>query len=136
MKSQRLQDFQNRAANESSGARKLPAGGEIVTIHPMADEDKLLADLEMNPFECFAVDGYWAVDGDVVFLQLHAASMDTHRAPGLYAQLATHPPKHVNLLVVVKSDTITSKMLERETARLKQVGWDRSRLGDTLVPLS
>ena len=136
MKEQRIRDFKERVANEPAGARNLRAGGEIVTIHPMADESELLASLGLSPSDCIAVDAYWLVGGDVVFLQLHTATSDLHHAAGLYARLATYPPKHVNLAVVVEVDEITSDVLEREAEKLCKVGWDRSQLGNALVPLS
>jgi len=49
MKSQRRSDFESRAAHEPHGAIALAAGGEIVTIHPLADEFELLAKLGIRP---------------------------------------------------------------------------------------
>lgn len=136
MKEQRIQDFKKRIEDEPAGRRTLRAGGQVVTIHPMADEKELLANLEMSPSDCIAVDAYWAVDGDVVFLQLHTAESNSLRAPGLYARLATYPPKHVNLVVVVEGNEITSEVLEGGAKKLSRAGWDRSQLGDVLVPLA
>lgn len=136
MKEQRILGFKKRIEDEPARTRTLRAGGQVVTIHPMADEKELLASLEMSPSDCIAVDAYWAVDGDVVFLQLNTAATNSRHAPGLYARLATYPPKHVNLAVVVEGSKITSEVLEGEVEKLSRVGWDRSQLGDELVPLA
>lgn len=135
MKKQRIHDFKKRIEDDPAGTRTLRAGGQVVTIHPMADEKELLASLEMSPSDCIAVDAYWAVDGDVVFLQLHTAKSNSHRASGFYARVAKYPPKYVNLFVVVEGNEITSEVLEG-AEKLKRAGWDRSQLGDTLVPLA
>ena len=136
MKKQRIQDFKKRIEDEPAGTKTLRAGGQVVTIHPMADEKELLASLEMSPSDCIAVDTYWAVDGDVVFLQLHTAESHSRHASGLYARVATYPPKHVNLVVVVEGNEITSEVLEEGAEKLRRAGWDRSQLGDALVPLA
>jgi hypothetical protein len=77
MKVERRRHFEALASEEGNGASPIAAGGEIVTVHPLADEYDLLSRLGIRPEECVSVDSYWSIDGDVVFLQLIAASPDT-----------------------------------------------------------
>jgi hypothetical protein len=136
MKSQRRRDFEDRAAGDARGVMALAAGGEIVTIHPLADEHDLLSTLDIRPEECIAVDGYWSIGGDVVFLQLVTANQTSFREPGLYARLATYPPRHVNLVAVVDVPLITRDVLEQAARDLLRVGWERMHLSDKLVNLN
>jgi hypothetical protein len=129
MRSQRLQDFKTRA-----GAMPLGAGGEIVTIHPLADEPELVSRLGITPEECTSVDGYWCIGEDVVFLQLGTAKGNL-REPGLYARLASYPPRHVNLVVVVDTPYITRAVLEKAARDLLHVGWGHAQLREKLIKL-
>lgn len=128
----RLRDFASRV---SSGGRKLQSKGEIVCVHPLADETDLLDKLGITPADCTSVDGYWAVDGDVVFLQVNSTSADPIREPGFYGRIASYPPHHINLVVVTEVPQITGDVLEQAVRGLLSVGWRRKELKDALVPL-
>jgi hypothetical protein len=136
MKTRRRRDFEARAADEAQPPMTLAAGGEIVTIHPLADEQELLSRLGIRPEECRSVDGYWRVGGDVVFLQVSTADVAGVRSPGLYARIATYPPRHVNLVVVVDVPYITRAVLEKAADDLLRVGWDPAEFGEKLVELT
>lgn len=136
MRSQRRRDFEFRAASEPHGAMPLAAGGQIVTIHPLADELDILSKLNLRPEQCTSVDGYWSIGGDVVFLQVNTAIADSFREPGLYARLAPHPPRYVNLVVVVDEPYITRAMLENAAREFLRLGWDEAALGHQLIKLT
>lgn len=136
MKGERLRDFAARVANDAQGAIALRHGGEILTIHPLADEHAILIRLGLRPEDCMSVDGYWSIGGDVVFLQLNTAITTSLREPGLYARVASYPPRYVNLVVVVDAPYITREVLENAARDLLRVGWGHVQLGETLIKLN
>jgi len=82
-----LRDFAER--KESAPEHLLRVQGyewEYIAVQPMANETQILRQLGMSPSDCIAVDCYWCVDDDVVFLQLRSQVYLKERPVGLYAQ--------------------------------------------------
>jgi hypothetical protein len=127
-----MQDYRERVAGVGWPPYEVTEGGEVLLIHPLADEHDVLQQLKMTPENCVAVDGYWAVRGDVVFLQVNGRVFDDCNEPGLYARIAGSQLGHVNLVAVVEEKFVTSDVLNRVTREFLSRGWERSKLGEKL----
>ncbi len=63
----RLRDFERRV--ELDDDVRTYRDWRYVTVHPFADEPKLLASLELQPAECQNADVWWHTGSDIVLLQ-------------------------------------------------------------------
>jgi hypothetical protein len=108
----RRRDFAERDRWARTGARRLQGCGEYVEVHPLADDVRTLRRLKMTPKECFSVDLYWRVNGDVFFVQLKREGLLPGEPAGRYVRLA--PSGYVNFVIEVPEHAIDSVVVERE----------------------
>jgi hypothetical protein len=108
----RRRDFAERDSWERTGARRLQGCGEYIEVHPLADDARTLRRLKMTPKECFSVDLYWRVNGDVFFVQLKREGLLPGEPVGRSIRLA--PSGYVNFVIVVPEGAIDSVVVERE----------------------
>jgi hypothetical protein len=109
----RVSDFQIRAQYDPKTVIK-KNNWEYILIHPMADEHKLLHQLQIKPDDCTYVDAYWKVNKDVFFLSVCSGAI-THSVPGLYISLSKSKgaPFWINLFAIVPERAICSAVFER-----------------------
>ncbi len=106
----------------SAGAEVAALGRtEYVAIHPFADEVGLLAELSLSAAECPAVDAYWRVLNDVVFVQVVSAERELQRSVGCHARWDPRG-QQVVLRIVVEAMPITRGAFEAELKSLLQHG--------------
>ena len=90
----------------SSGIRYIP-------IHPFADEAVLLSELNMESRDCFSVDGWYLINGDVAFFEAIAKQhSQSDRSTGYYARKKESELNFIYLLYVTNSETITRSEFE------------------------
>jgi hypothetical protein len=70
----------------------------------------------MTPAECFSVDLYWQVNGDVFFVQIGRKEPMSRQRVGRHVRLA--PSGYVNFVVIVPEQMIDSLVVERELCAL------------------
>jgi hypothetical protein len=115
-------------------------GTEFLAVQPFSDDHPLLESIGATPEQCSAVDAYWKIYGDVIFLQVSTAAHFSGMQVGTHARWSGRDG-HVNLHVVVDSATITRAIFEAEMSRLIDRGMagralGRGRgLGETLTPI-
>lgn len=80
----RCEDFEWRAtSNPDAVYIHRSRGWRYIPIHPFPDEPNVLERLSLTPNQCLWTDAYWAVDDDVVFLEVISAEV-RKGAFGLY----------------------------------------------------
>jgi hypothetical protein len=84
----------------------------------MANEKRLLRKLGLAPKDCWAVDCYWRVGDDVVFLETSTPSSPGW-PPGLWARRRNGM---LYLTAVVDEPCIDRKIIERIMKRFEKVG--------------
>ncbi len=108
----RVKDFVSRKRFDPSSVIVSGALGEYIPIHPMANQTELLRELGIEPANCVAVDSYWYVDGDVVFLQIYSKIYLQERCPGLYAQWSTKTIPQLYLSAYLNDEAISQQIVE------------------------
>lgn len=82
----RVEDFPSRLNDSPDAAYRHPTHGwRYIPIHPFADELEILERLVISPADCVAVDAYWEIEGDVVFLET-MCERDATRPKGIYVR--------------------------------------------------
>lgn len=82
---QNLNDFEERKDPDLSNVYSYK-GHEYITVHPMCDETKLLAELGLQPTDCTKVDLYWRIENQVFFLQVNSIKFWQDGRTGLFAR--------------------------------------------------
>ena len=106
----RIKDFENRAqfapdavyTNEEGDWRYIP-------IHPFADEEQLLQNLDLKREDCILVDAYWEVGGDVIFLTV-TLDRNEHRSSGLYCRAGREGRREG--MATIEGDYVTRSLFE------------------------
>jgi hypothetical protein len=132
-RSARLADFEQRVADDPSSVYELGDRGRFVTVHPMSDEQSLLDQLALPPQSCIAVDLYWQLGDDVVFVQFSSSSYPSPRPVGTYVRCGAGG--YLNVVIVVPDQSISSvRVIGELTAIATAIATlDRRALGDKLV---
>ena len=113
-RAKRVADFHRRWRYRPASIRTVPrTGWRYINIHPLSDEQEVLAKLGMRPEDCTHVDAYWEFGGDVAFLQLSSEGSAISRPKGLFARWDTHKrPPMLYLYAVVPDPFISSRVME------------------------
>jgi hypothetical protein len=129
----RLQDFDERRQSDPSAIYYVREHGwEYLAVHPMSDDVELLARLRIKPDECVAVDCYWLVDDDVVFLQVYSKQFLDNRQPGLYAQLRYKNIPGLNLSAYLNEPMISRTKVEEVMLRFYRLNLHSERVSHRL----
>ena len=113
-RTRRLLDFESRRSDDPAGQVEDLRGTEFLAVHPFSDDKALLAAINWTPSKCNSVDAYWLAFGDVVFVQVHSATVEPARPVGRYVRWSGGERPHVNLVAVVQEKRITRAVFERE----------------------
>lgn len=91
-------------------------------IHPFADDHPLLAQIGVQPEECWGVDAYWRSEDDVHLFRVLSARGESARNAGLYASKADNDVYFLNLVGIVEQPAITRDLFEEVMARFADSG--------------
>ena len=128
----RLKDFETRARVEPEAIFRDELLGTYIAIHPMADEDELLARLGVSREACAKVDCYWKHEGEVYFLQVETSGY-AHRDAGLWARISPGEPPYVNLVGVIEEHQVTRAAVHRIMRLFKSILGAHLQLTEELV---
>ena len=95
---------------------------EYIPCQPMAGDTELLEQLGMKPEDCKAVDCYWHVGDDVVYLQVKAPRHDFRRPTGMYARWAGQDLPMLHVVAVVERDPVDREVVEEVMAKMAAIG--------------
>ena len=133
-----MRDFDARTAAGAEITAFLET--EYIAVHPFADDDLLLQRLSWPAEQCFAVDAYWRVLGDVVFVQVSSSARGGWNKPiGRYVRRDSRS-QYVDLVAIVATNTITQAVFENELSAFLEQGVlvralkQGAKLGPNLVP--
>ncbi len=122
----RLRDFETRG----EPTKLLSPSGEdlglYIEVHPFSDDVDALAELSWSADRCRAVDLYWKVNQDVVFVQFWTRTGPWDRSPGYYARLRGAGPTEL-IVGVVTANTLVGRV-EAEVALRALAGAGLSEL--------
>lgn len=105
-------------ARIAAGAEATPLEQtQYIAIHPFADDVDLLAELSWSADRCLAVDAYWLVLGDVIFIQVASTEEEPQRSIGRYGRWDSNN-QQVVLRLIVGCNTITRSVFEDELKAL------------------
>jgi hypothetical protein len=132
----RLKSFEERKDYDREGVYKVPQfGWEYINVHPMADETEVLRKLCLQPDDCKAVDCYWHVGSDVVFLQVYSRMYLQDREPALYAhRWPAHDARGLTLLAYLNEPYISRETVERVMQRFYVLDLDGPRFSRQGLP--
>jgi hypothetical protein len=130
---ERVADFAERVEMEPEGVRSLAENGRYLSVHPMADEEDLLAALGIAASSCIKVDLYWEFAGDVRFVQIQTVAYAEVRPPGIYARVAS--TGRINVVIFVDDMTISSVVVADALKRAAEARIDERTLTTVLTRL-
>ena len=114
----RLKDFEIRGEQRQLVLPSGEALGDYIEVHPFSDDVDALRELDWSAERCRAVDCYWKIDRDVLFVQFWSRSGPGERGPGYYARVDETRPTYLVVGVVLPRPQVSRVQAE---AALKEL---------------
>ena len=110
---QRLADYERRAALEPpTTLRRAVVSSDYVAVHPFGDDRRTLQGLRVGPSQCKAVDLYWRIGDDVVFVQVEAVAPASSGPRGAFVRWNNWSPPTLVLRLVMEAPFVRRRAVE------------------------